>query len=548
MSATIEIQFRDGRTEQRPMTEGTWVIGRETGDVVLDDPRVSGLHGELTLKGPLLTFTDRDSSNGSFDGDGNRLSGVAVLQQGSVVRMGDSRITVAQLRHQNPLKGRTMVMGSVAMPGAAANTPSPTATASPATAPPAAASPATAPPAPTPTGSPPAGDTEPAAAPDSAAAFAATVAQPGQAMQGMAQAAAADASAAAGGGPSAGAGAGGSGDLGADVTGTPESRPVSGSGPANVWELDADAPDTDQGAAAAATPAGPESGDPTQAATGGAATGGAAAYGAIGGGSSTAVAADPARPFGVPIASRAGAGSGVDFIDELKSRLSYIFRLYEPHIVPMAKLVAIVAVPLALLNFMLSFVPLLGWLVQLVIAPLGTAAMYVWAVGATNLYADRVLRGEAADFSGVARAHSNVLGEWAVSALVAAAPSIASLLLVLTIVLAPLTLLLIVPSIMLTWAVGPAFMTENRRGADAALRSYRLFKADWKHILTVFAMLIIGLIPVVIASMILGAIPFIGHFASAAVQLVVMPFSALFSYALFHETIARIRNAGLHVD
>lgn len=505
MSATIEIQYRDGRTEQRAMAAGTWTIGRETGDIVLDDPRVSGLHGELTLKGPVLTFTDRDSSNGSFDAGGQRLSGPVVLKQGSVVRLGECRLTVTTLPPPpNPLKGRTMVMGSAAALTGAAQADPPQ---------------------------------------DQSAAFAATVAQPSTEAAGSA-----------------------AGQAQAQASSAPEARQVS-AGPANVWELNDDGGD----AQASQQPGAQPSAAASQAFESGAAAGAAASPGTSAADSTDATAAgttsepsadgpgmgfetpkasvpgDASRPFGVGVTTRAGEGMG-GFFEQLKPRLMHIWQLYEPHLYPLAKLVGLVAIPLAFVNLLLSMIPVLGWLAQIVIAPLGIAAMYVWAHGAVNQYAHRIFAGEQVDYDIGFRAQSNALGPWGISSLIAGLPAIASTFLALTVILAPLALLLVIPTMMLTWALGPAFVKEGLRGADAPLRSYRLFKADWKHILQAFAILIIGTIPVYIAGAILGAIPLFGALVSAAVQMLVLPFSALYSYGLYHETMARLQNAGRHVE
>jgi hypothetical protein len=107
-SCLFRIQFADGRVEERPFTNGTFKIGRESGALVLGDPSSSGLHGELTVAGGSVTYTDLGSSNGSFDAHNRRLTGPISLSPGQSVRLGTSVITF--IRPPSPAPGGTALM------------------------------------------------------------------------------------------------------------------------------------------------------------------------------------------------------------------------------------------------------------------------------------------------------------------------------------------------------------------------------------------------------------------------------------------------------
>jgi hypothetical protein len=89
----FRIQFFDGNVEERELTDGRYQIGRETGQIVLRDPKSSAVHGELVIQGSAVTYTDLGSSNGSLDADGRRLTAPARLSPGQSVQLGNSALT-----------------------------------------------------------------------------------------------------------------------------------------------------------------------------------------------------------------------------------------------------------------------------------------------------------------------------------------------------------------------------------------------------------------------------------------------------------------------
>lgn len=114
MNVTLEIVYAGGRApEMRALADGTYAIGRDSGDIVLNDPQASGRHGELVVQGARVTFRDLGSTNGSFF-DGARLSQPVHLTQGQAVQVGHSELRVKTI-HAAP-QYRTMVAPPAAEP------------------------------------------------------------------------------------------------------------------------------------------------------------------------------------------------------------------------------------------------------------------------------------------------------------------------------------------------------------------------------------------------------------------------------------------------
>jgi hypothetical protein len=130
-SCLFRIQYADGRVEERVFGNGTFRIGRERGDVILQDPGASGAHAEIAVHGANVTYTDLGSSNGSFDGNDRRLTGSTPLTPGQSVQIGRSAITFLGA----PASARAVAASGTSIPrtlppgAAASGAPAPTATA-----------------------------------------------------------------------------------------------------------------------------------------------------------------------------------------------------------------------------------------------------------------------------------------------------------------------------------------------------------------------------------------------------------------------------------
>jgi uncharacterized RDD family membrane protein YckC len=136
--AQVRIQYADGRVEDRWLPAGTFVVGREVGDIVLNDVNASSRHAQLEVQPGRLVVTDLGSTNGTIDPAGLRLTAPFPLQPNQSVRIGGSSITLVQLAPPVAIAGGTQVMGAVPWQ------------------PPGAQPPAYAPPPPNPYGAPPA--------------------------------------------------------------------------------------------------------------------------------------------------------------------------------------------------------------------------------------------------------------------------------------------------------------------------------------------------------------------------------------------------------
>ena len=76
---------RRGRTYK--IKDGT-VIGRSSGDVVLDDPKSSNPHAKFTIEDNQFTIWDFGSKNGTFV-NGTRIRAATTLQENDSIRIGE---------------------------------------------------------------------------------------------------------------------------------------------------------------------------------------------------------------------------------------------------------------------------------------------------------------------------------------------------------------------------------------------------------------------------------------------------------------------------
>jgi pSer/pThr/pTyr-binding forkhead associated (FHA) protein len=133
---TVEIHYADGRTELKQLEDGSFIIGRDTGDIVLKSPMVSGRHGELKVSGARIVYTDQGSTNGSYTIDGTRLKGPLQMIAGTGIRIGECKIilkavhvlsskTVMQAPVKPALSSTRTVLGQPAMMAPVSSVPPP---------------------------------------------------------------------------------------------------------------------------------------------------------------------------------------------------------------------------------------------------------------------------------------------------------------------------------------------------------------------------------------------------------------------------------------
>ncbi|MEM9881994.1 MAG: FHA domain-containing protein [Planctomycetota bacterium] len=75
---------------------GAWVIGRDRGDLVLTDSRVSRRHAEVSVQNGVFVIRDLGSSNGTWV-NGRRVAGLAELEQGDRIQVGRVTLLVGQV-------------------------------------------------------------------------------------------------------------------------------------------------------------------------------------------------------------------------------------------------------------------------------------------------------------------------------------------------------------------------------------------------------------------------------------------------------------------
>ena len=91
MTAQLKIMYSDGRVEERTLPPGTYLAGREQGDIVLRDPNTSGRHAQIDVQFGRVTITDLGSTNGTSV-NGQRVSAVA-LNPGDMIQIGTTTLT-----------------------------------------------------------------------------------------------------------------------------------------------------------------------------------------------------------------------------------------------------------------------------------------------------------------------------------------------------------------------------------------------------------------------------------------------------------------------
>ena len=116
MTAQLRITYADGRTEERTLPPGSYIAGREAGDIVLRDPNTSGRHAQIDVQMGQVTITDLGSTNGTYDGQGQRLTGPYTMMPDYPVRLGMTTLTV--LPPQKTAAGTVVMQQQPGMPGA----------------------------------------------------------------------------------------------------------------------------------------------------------------------------------------------------------------------------------------------------------------------------------------------------------------------------------------------------------------------------------------------------------------------------------------------
>ncbi len=78
-----------------PIHHGT-TIGRKEGDLILDDPKVSGCHAKFTVERERFFLWDLASSNGTYV-NGNKIRKATLLAENDIIKIGDMLFVVKLL-------------------------------------------------------------------------------------------------------------------------------------------------------------------------------------------------------------------------------------------------------------------------------------------------------------------------------------------------------------------------------------------------------------------------------------------------------------------
>lgn len=92
----IEITLPSGETQEHTFRQTELSIGRMLGQVQLQDPGVSALHGQLTLEDGDVCYRDLGSAQGSFLPDGTPIRYTVSMKCGDRVRLGDHQLALIE--------------------------------------------------------------------------------------------------------------------------------------------------------------------------------------------------------------------------------------------------------------------------------------------------------------------------------------------------------------------------------------------------------------------------------------------------------------------
>jgi pSer/pThr/pTyr-binding forkhead associated (FHA) protein len=81
------------------------VIGRKEGDLILDDPKVSGSHAKFTMEKDDFVIWDFGSSNGTYV-NGKKIREATILEENDVIKIGDTIFVIKLLESRPKRKGR----------------------------------------------------------------------------------------------------------------------------------------------------------------------------------------------------------------------------------------------------------------------------------------------------------------------------------------------------------------------------------------------------------------------------------------------------------
>ena len=103
----LKIQYVNRPPETRNISAPTTTIGRESGDIVLNDPQTSGRHSEIHFQNGVVQVRDVGSTNGTWF-NGQRLTEFA-LQPGQWFQCGQTTLQLMSVQAAQQLVARGSV-------------------------------------------------------------------------------------------------------------------------------------------------------------------------------------------------------------------------------------------------------------------------------------------------------------------------------------------------------------------------------------------------------------------------------------------------------
>lgn len=93
---TLDIISPSGERQRRSFHAMPVSIGRQVGQLRIQDPGVSALHGQLAMIDGVLCYRDLGSTNGSFSPDGSPIESSMTMQTGDRVRLGEHELCLVE--------------------------------------------------------------------------------------------------------------------------------------------------------------------------------------------------------------------------------------------------------------------------------------------------------------------------------------------------------------------------------------------------------------------------------------------------------------------
>ncbi len=238
-----------------------------------------------------------------------------------------------------------------------------------------------------------------------------------------------------------------------------------------------------------------------------------------------------AAPQASDLVADAGAGAAPQSLDPV-AFVTQCLRDYRPLWLEGAKVLGVFLIPLALIEGLAGYVPVVGMIIAGLVALAHALLLGVFGVGAQAEFAMRTAAGLPAAAPQVWAIQLRRLVPWFVGLLVPLLVSMVGCL--VTIVLFGALLL-------------PVYMVEERRMLDVNLRSFDLLKKDWVGVL---GPAVLAALPVLLAHwlilLVFGVLPYVGQLlatlVAAAFISVASPFLSFVQFRVYYAVRYRHEN------